>query len=62
MPFDDLVVSVFANKLDIDGWAPFNDLVEASRGMSHSVTDAIMKSGFRNPVQHNNSVDGMYHT
>ena len=52
---------MFANKLDIDGWAPFNDLVEASRGMSHSVTDAIIKSGFRNPVQHNNSVDGMYH-
>ena len=29
--------------------------------MSHSVTDAIMKSGFRNPVEHNNSVYGMYH-
>ena len=29
--------------------------------MSHSVTDAIMKSGFRNPMQHNDSVDGMYH-
>ena len=29
--------------------------------MSHSVTDAIMNSGFRNPVHHNNSVDGMYH-
>ena len=29
--------------------------------MSHSVTEAIMTSGFRNPVQHNNFVDGMYH-
>ena len=28
--------------------------------MSHSATDAIMKSGFRNPIQHSNFVDGMY--
>ena len=27
--------------------------------MSHSVTYAIMKSGFRNPIQHGNFVDGV---
>ena len=34
---------MFAGKLDIDGWALFNSSVEALRGMSHSVIDAIMK-------------------
>ena len=30
--------------------------------MSHSVTAAIIRMhGFRNPVQHNNYFDGMYH-